>query len=191
MRSKLYKFILKLIGWKINIPFDPADISQSLVVVIPHTSSWDFPIGLLIRGALNWKVNFIAKNSLFTGIVGTILRSMGGYPVDRSASHNFTASVANLFHKYPRLHIAIAPEGTRKKVDKLKSGFYYIAREADIPVIFTALDFHRKAVIFDFPTKMDDTFEALMRRISPFYKNVQGKYPEKQFDFSPYLYADD
>jgi hypothetical protein len=186
MYPGIYKTILRWCGWKIVIPFDPAAIPQSLVVVMPHTSSWDFPVGLLVRGALKWKVNFIAKDSLFKGMMGSILRRMGGYPVDRSVSHNFTSAVVDLYHRYTPLHIAIAPEGTRSKVDKLKSGFYYIARQADIPVIFTALDFRRKEVVFAPPQKMNQSFEEEMKAIADFYKDKFGKHPEKQFDFSYY-----
>lgn len=187
MGSRLSRWILELLGWSIEAPFDLSKIPQALIVVMPHTSNWDFPLGLLVRSAMQWDVRYAAKDSIFKGPLGGIFKSLGGYPVDRSKSNNFTEAVADLFRVNPRFYISITPEGTRSKVKKLKSGFYYIAKEVNVPLILVALDFKNKEVRMRPPLDIDMPYNELLHIMAGFFKDAKGKNPELGFDFEQYF----
>ena len=123
-------FWMRLMGMRIEYPYPLPD--KCVIAVVPHTSNWDFPIGLCIRLLLDEKIHFVAKDSLFSWPFGGIFRKLGGVPVDRSKNNNFVQAVAQIFEQRKYFHLTVAPEGTRSKVDKLKSGFYYIAIEAKV-----------------------------------------------------------
>jgi len=177
------KFLLRL--WGFRLQGDPSNqLTHRIFAVIPHTSNWDFPLGLLVRSAAGIKVQFIAKDSLFKPPLGTIFRRLGGYPVDRTKSHNYVEAVASLFHRQSRLAIAIAPEGTRKKVERLKTGFYHIARLAKVPIIMTKFDFAKRVVSFSEPMYPSEDMEKDFKMIKAFYQDAKGKNPELGFDFT-------
>lgn len=179
------KFILRL--WGFRLEGDPSnDLPHRIFAVIPHTSNWDFPLGLLVRSVAGIKVRFLAKDSLFKGPFGPLFRALGGYPVDRTRSHNYVEAVANLFQSTPYLAIAIAPEGTRKKVDRLKTGFYHIARSAGIPIIMTKFDFGKKVVVFSPPLYASDDIQRDFQKMADFFGDARGKNPELGFDFTHY-----
>lgn len=120
--------------------FDIDPIPDKFVIaVIPHTSSWDFPLGLLVRSVMDIDVKYLGKDSLFKGPFGGLFRWLGGYPVDRSKNNNFVDTVIDIFKREEKFSTAIAPEGTRKKVDQLKTGFYYIAKGRVFPSSFANL----------------------------------------------------
>ena len=174
------RFILKLFGWKIKGNFPP-DIPKYVVIFAPHTSNWDFPLGIIARSATRADVKFIAKDSLFKPPFGFIFRWLNGYPVDRSKRHNLVDTVVNLFDKYKQFAIVIAPEGTRQKVDKFKTGFYYIAKGAGVPIILCKFDYKNKVVAFADPFYTTDDFDKDMHHIMAYYKGVVGKNPELGF----------
>lgn len=179
----LSRILLRL--WGFRLVGDPSNqLPHRIFAVIPHTSNWDFPLGLLVRSAAGIQVRFIAKDSLFKPPLGPLFRWLGGYPVDRSQRHNYVDAVADLFRQTPVLSIAIAPEGTRKKVDRLKTGFYHIARQANVPIIMTKFDFSRKQVVFSppfYPTYDQQQDFAVM---AEFYRDAKGRNPELGFDFT-------
>ena len=142
----LSKFIFtKLMGWKLVNDF-PKDIQKYVVIAAPHTSWQDFPIGILARNTSGIKINFIGKASLFKGPFGFIFKGLGGTPVDRSTSNNLVDAIIQIFDKKEQFRLALSPEGTRKKVDKWKTGFYYIAKGAKVPIVMATLDFGKKQV---------------------------------------------
>ena len=108
---------------------------------------------------------------------------MGGYPVDRSKNNNYVDAVAKIFENNPDFRLTIAPEGTRSKVDKLKSGFYYIAQKAQVPIIMVAFDYGRKLVKIGDPVSPNISYDELLRIMKEFYAGVTGKNKEKGFDF--------
>lgn len=148
MKRVLYKFLFcKLAGWRI-IGAPPSDQAKYIIVVAPHTSNWDFIIGVLVRGILGFNSKYMAKKQLFFPPFGWLFKWLGGYPVDRSKSKNMVEAIANIFIAHEHFVIAITPEGTRKKVNEWKSGFYHIARLAQIPLVFSALDYSTRTVVF-------------------------------------------
>ena len=172
--------MLRLWGFKIM-----GDVGNKLpkkvYAVVPHTSNWDFPLGILVRSASNMQVNFIAKDSLFKPPFGFIFRWLGGYPVDRSKSTNFVDTMVDFFLREKNFAIVLAPEGTRKKVDRLRTGFYHIARQAQVPIICVRFDFGRKEVVFRDPLWPSDEARDF-EKMYAFYRGAQGKIPEYGFE---------
>jgi 1-acyl-sn-glycerol-3-phosphate acyltransferase len=172
------KFIFKnIMGWKLVNNF-PKDIKKYVVIAAPHTSWQDFPIGILARNTSGVKINFIGKDSLFKGPFGFIFRSLGGTPVDRSKSNNLVDAIVNVFNSKEEFRLALSPEGTRKKVEKWKTGFYYIAKGANVPVVMATLDFGKKQVKISDPYYTTDDKEKDFEHFKSFYKGVLGKKPE-------------
>ena len=174
----LSKFIFtKILGWKLTNDF-PHDLKKFVVIAAPHTSWQDFPIGILARNTSGIKINFIGKDSLFKGPFGFIFRSLGGTPVDRSKSNNLVEAIVQVFNKKEEFRLALSPEGTRKKVDKWKTGFYYIAKGAKVPIVMATLDFGKKQVKISEPYYTTDNKEKDFNYFHSFYANVKGKKPE-------------
>jgi 1-acyl-sn-glycerol-3-phosphate acyltransferase len=173
----LYKFFFTLFGWKINGKM-PAE-KKFIIIVAPHTSNWDFMIGLAVRSILKFKARYLAKKELFRFPFGTFFRALGGVPVDRSKNSNLVESVAELFRERDELIIAIAPEGTRKQVTKWKTGFYFIALEAHIPIVMASFDYKRKTVFINKPFYPTGNKEEDMKYIFDFYLDKRGKYPKE------------
>ena len=179
MFSLISRFILWLLGWKITGRY-PYERSHIIIAVAPHTSTWDFPLGILVRSAKKIKANFMGKSSLFKPPFGWLFRRLGGIPVDRSKSHNMVAGTVEAFKREPHVHLVIAPEGTRKKVDKFKSGFYHISRLTGAPICLCKFDFEHKEVFFDpelFYPGADE--QADMTFLWNYFKDVKGANPEK------------
>ncbi len=179
MFSQISKFILWLIGWKITGHY-PRDLSHVIIAAAPHTSAWDFVIGVLIDSAGKFRANYMGKHTLFKPPFGFIFRWLGGIPVDRTTNHNLVSATVEAFKREPRVHLGIAPEGTRKKVRKLKTGFYHIARMAEVPICLCTFDYAKREVFFDpvlfWPTEDE---EADMGYIWEYFKGVRGARPEK------------
>lgn len=180
MCSKISSWILKVLGWRITGNY-PEDVKKFVVAVVPHTSNWDFPLGLLVRSSLKKKIKFIGKSSLFVFPIGLLFRALGGTPVDRSKRSNFVEGAIKVFNDADELAVTIAPEGTRKKVDKLKTGFYFIALGAKVPILLTKFDYDHKEVDFGelfYPT---GDVENDMNYISHYFHGTLGKNKEHSF----------
>jgi 1-acyl-sn-glycerol-3-phosphate acyltransferase len=169
---------LKIIGWRKvgNLP----DIPQYVIIVAPHTSNWDFPIGLAFAFALKIRGYWLGKDSLFRWPFRGFFRWLGGIPIDRSRSSDVVAQMVQVFKERAKLTMVVAPEGTRKKVTYWKSGFYHIARGANVPIVLAFLDYLRKAGGIGPVLNLSGDIEADMESIRAFYSTVKGKYPEKQ-----------
>ena len=171
------KFIFNtILGWKLVGDF-PKDIKKYVVIAAPHTSWQDFPIGILARNTSGIKINFIGKDSLFKGPFGFIFRSLGGTPVNRSESNNLVDAIVKVFNEKDEFRLALSPEGTRKKVDKWKTGFYYIAKGANVPIVMATLDFGKKQVKFSEPYYTTDDKEKDFEYFQSFFKPEMAKKP--------------
>ena len=178
----LSKFIFKTIfGFKIVGEF-PKNLKKYVLIGAPHTSWYDFVIGILARSVTQEKMNFIGKDSLFKAPFGFIFRWLGGTPVDRSKSNNLVDAIVQTFNSKDEFRLALSPEGTRKKVDKLKTGFYYIAKGAKVPIVMFTLDFENKQILIAEPFYPTDDKEKDFTIIREFYKGVKGKVPENGLD---------
>jgi len=180
MLKTISLYILKLLGWSVeeNLPPD----NKYVIIAAFHTSNWDFPLALLGLSAMGLKFNWVGKNTLFKWPLGIFFKSIGGIPVDRSVHTGFIKKIANLYKNYDELAIALAPEGTRSKTTYWKSGFYYIALEANIPVALGYLDYPNKKLGVGKYFIPSGNIEKDLLIINDFYINKEGKYPAKQGD---------
>jgi len=169
-------WILTTLGWELHAGFP--DIKKYVVIAAPHTSNWDFPLGILLIKALKMDVNWLGKHTIFRWPFGTLLRALGGTPVDRTQSLNVIRQTTELFKQSENLIFALAPEGTRSKTDHWKTGFYHIAKAANVPIALGYLDFGRKQVGVRDIFYPGDDIEADFRKIAEYYKDKHGKNPE-------------
>ena len=174
----LAKFIYyKLLGWKIvgNATFSKDTVKKAVIIALPHTSWHDFIIGILLRKIVGLKTNFVAKKELFRWPFGYYFRAVGGKALDRTSGQNKVEAIAQFFDTEDEFRLALAPEGTRKKVDEWKTGFYYIAKAANVPIIMFTLDFENKQNKISPPFYPTDDKEADFKHMKAFYEGVKGK----------------
>ena len=182
MLRLLLKVYWKLSGWKI-VGDLPAEYKKMILVVAPHTSWKDIFIGFAVRRELKIDhAKFLGKKELFDGAFGWFFRKLGGIPVDRFNNQDSKQSVVNqavlLFNENENFILGISPEGTRKKVEKLKTGFYQIAKNANIPMVLVGFDFKNKEVVLREPLFVSEDQEADFRKIISFFSNVEGANPD-------------
>ena len=150
-----------------------------ILIVAPHTSWKDILIGFAARSVLNiGHAKFLGKKELFDGLFGFLFRWLGGIPVDRFSKKGVVEQVSECFATNEIFLLAIAPEGTRKRVDKLRSGFYHIAKKAQVPVLPVGLDFGNKQLVLGAPLITSDNEEADFKKIISFFANLEGKKSE-------------
>lgn len=175
----LWKLYLKLEGWKAVNEF-PNHLKKGVVIVAPHTYWKDFTIGIAFRSVLKIKHGkYLGKAELFNGPFGFLFRWLGGTGVDRFSKHGVVDQVVDKFNKAENLFIALSPEGTRKKVDKLRTGFYYIAKKANVPIVMVGLDYSKKELSVAEPFYTTDDEAADFKKIIEFFAPLKGYYPEK------------
>ncbi len=169
-------WFLKTLGWTIQAELP--DIKKYVVIAAPHTSNWDFPLGILAAKAIGMKVHWMGKHTLFRWPYGWFFRAIGGTPIQRDHGQNYISQMADLFKSSEQLILALAPEGTRGKTDHWKTGFYYIARAANVPILMAYLDFGHKQVGTGNLFYAGEGIEADFVQIRQFYANRRGKNPE-------------
>jgi 1-acyl-sn-glycerol-3-phosphate acyltransferase len=169
---------LSAFGWRVE--GSAPDVPQAVLLAAPHTSNWDLPFTLACAWVLGLDFRFVAKHTLFEGPAGGLLRAMGGIAVDRRSRENAVDRMAGLFAQHDKLILAVAAEGTRGSAKRWKTGFYWIARAAKVPIVMGFLDYGRKV------GGMGDLFwpsgdpESDLHKIRNFYGPIKGKYPKKQ-----------
>lgn len=173
--NTLFAFFFKLFGWKIQGNVDP-NIKKAIFAVCPHSYNSDFFIGLGTRATLKLKIGYLGKAELFKPPFGFIFKALGGVPVYRSQKLNMVESQAKAVKEAEDMLISLAPEGTRDNVAKLKSGFYYIAVGAEIPIIRVAFDRKNKRVVIAEPFYPSGDFKAdMLEYFVPFYDGIVKK----------------
>ncbi|WP_203295835.1 1-acyl-sn-glycerol-3-phosphate acyltransferase [Luteirhabdus pelagi] len=166
-----------VLGWKMEGTFNPA-IKKAVVIVAPHTSWHDFYIGAFARNISKTEIHFIAKKELFRFPFGWYFRWMGGSPLDRTPGQNKVEAIAKLFAEKDEFRLALAPEGTRKKVQQWKTGFYYIALAAEVPIYSVSFDYGKKLVTIHAPYYPSGDMNTDLNRIRTCYESVVGKIPK-------------
>jgi 1-acyl-sn-glycerol-3-phosphate acyltransferase len=169
--------ILKLAGWKV-INDIPPDLKKFIIAVAPHTSWKDVILGLMVRPALKRTAHYLGKKELFDSPFGFFFRWTGGKPVDRKQKTGLVDQVVELFNTHDAFVIAIAPEGTRKRVTNFKSGFYYIAKKAGVPIIPCRFDYGNKTVHYMKPFYPTDDAERDLDVLWGFFVGVIGAEEE-------------
>lgn len=177
----LAKFIyFRIMGWSLLGDF-PYPIKKCVLPVVSHTSWLDFFLGILVRKVWNTEINYIGKKSLFKWPFGWYFRRVGGVPIDRSKSNDAVSATAKIFEERKIFRLSLAPEGTRKKVMKLKTGFYYIAKAANVPIVLVAFDYGKKQVKISEPYYVTEDIAADFKYFNAFYKGVIGKVPKYSY----------
>lgn len=174
------KAFLKVLGWRLegSVP----DVPKYVFVAAPHTSNWDFLIFLAVTFASRMRCIWMGKDSLFRPPFGVLFTWLGGIPIDRSSSQSVVWQAVQAFQSREEIIMGISPEGTRKKTDHWKKGFYYVALGANVPLVFGFADYGRKVAGFG-PTFMPTgDIQADMEIIRDFYKDIKGKFPENVSD---------
>ncbi|RJP72867.1 MAG: glycerol acyltransferase [Candidatus Abyssobacteria bacterium SURF_17] len=169
--------VLKISGWQKEGQV-PAT-SKYVVIAAPHTSNWDLPLGLLFAFAFRVKVHWMGKDSMFRRPFGGFFKWLGGIPVDRSKSTGMVAQTVQAFCESENLVLIIAPEGTRTKPSRWRSGFYHIAQGAGVPVVLGFLDYDRKAGGAGPAVVPTGNIEADMKTMRTFYAGVTPKHPDR------------
>ncbi|GAB3439771.1 1-acyl-sn-glycerol-3-phosphate acyltransferase [Massilia solisilvae] len=167
--------VLNLFGWRLR--FKPLPGPHGIAVVYPHTSNWDFLVGLFGKWAIGLPFRWLAKDSLFRGPMGAVMRYWGGVPVDRSAPQGATQKLAQTMLSSKWCWVAITPEGTRSYRPHWKSGFYRLALAAKVPVLLVYMDYRAKELsVVDYMTLSGDE-EADMAAIARVYEGHEALYP--------------
>lgn len=170
--AKVAALLLALLGWRV---VGALPRQQKYVLIgAPHTSNWDFPLMLLAVLKIGMDVHWLGKSTLFKAPFRSLMQWLGGIPVDRSKSNNLVTQLIELFRERDDLVLLIPPEGTRKKVERWKSGFYYVASGASVPILLGFLDASRKELGFGPMFDTTGDYETDLREIQKFYADKRG-----------------
>jgi 1-acyl-sn-glycerol-3-phosphate acyltransferase len=174
--AALGRFMVRLRGWRFEgeVPNEP----KMILLVAPHTSNWDFLTGLWAKFALQLQASFLGKHTLFWWPLGVFLRSIGGIAIDRSKPTGVTEDSTRAFRESERLMLVIAPEGTRSRSKKWKSGFYRIAVDAEVPILLIAFDYPRKVVRLGPLFRPTGDYEEDLPKIQSHYRAEMALRPE-------------
>ncbi len=178
MGRKLAKFILRLFGWNTNGAL-PSGIHKAVIVSAPHTSTWDFIIGRLTFWAIRVNIRFLIKKEAFVFPFGPFLKSLGGLPVERGNASSMVDQVVKMFRKEESLVIVITPEGTRKRVDKWKKGFYIIALRAKVPIALSFINYGNKTGGIGPIITPSGNYEEDLKFMEDFYKDMVACHPDR------------
>jgi len=180
--AALCRLLLRLAGWRI---VEPAERPlKAVFVVYPHTSNWDFPLGLLYRFGQGLPIHWAAKDTLFFWPLGGLFRRIGGVPVNRRERTGFVEQMMREFETHACFYLAIAPEGTRQATGYLKSGFYRLALSAGVPLALACIDYARREVgVLAWYTPCGDEGTDLAA-LAAIYAGRQGRFPAQQAPFT-------
>ncbi len=176
----LGRSFLRLAGWRLEGA--PPALPKYVVIAAPHTTNWDLPFMLAIGLSYGVKVSWFGKASLFRPPVGYFSRALGGIRVDRGKGNNQVDQAVRLFSERDQLVLAVPPEGTRGRTRYWRTGFYFIADGAGVPIVLGFLDYARKVGGVGGVIVPTGSIESDMREITAFYSGVTGKHPTLQGD---------
>ena len=184
LSSLLGRLVLRLGRWRLEP--GPPNLEKFLIVVAPHTSNWDAIYGLGAIFAMGLRINFMVKGSAFVPPLGSLLQAMGAIPIDRSTRHGFVEQSVRQFQKHEQFIFALTPEGTRKRVEKWKTGFYHMAVDAGVPIVTAFIDYERRVLGFGPTVQPTGNLEADLAILQQFFETIKGKRPE---NFNPVIIA--
>ena len=173
----LGKSVLKVMGWRFQGEFP--DHRKMVIAVAPHTSNWDFVVGLAVVFSLRLKISFFGKHSIFIPPFDRLLKRWGGIPIERSRSHGVVSKMIQTIKQADQIVLALSPEGTRSGIYPWKTGFLHIAKEAEIPVVLIGLDYKNKLICLGPEFKVEQDIETEMQKVYDYYANIPAKYADK------------
>tara|TARA_B100000530_G_scaffold282215_1_gene195980 strand:- start:104 stop:694 length:591 start_codon:yes stop_codon:yes gene_type:complete len=174
--QKIGKFFLTITGWKFKGDIPRSD--RIILVAGPHTSNWDFLLALAFIFGLNLNVFWIGKHTLFKNGFSKIMRKLGGIPVDRASPELLMNEVSHIVKRQQGVIIAISPEGTRKKVERLKSGFLRIAKTTNSQILLAGIDFESKLIHLGKLFQPSGNTESDLLNVHNYFRQFKGKRPE-------------
>jgi len=182
MIRKICLFIFKQTGWRVDENL-PADINKSIVIAAPHTSNWDFWYMMASFTIYRYKIRFTVKKEWMKFPFNLIMKPLGAIAIDRSPRldgnrPSFVEAMTTLFNENEKLIIVITPEGSRSKRDKWKTGFFYVAQNANVPILLGYVDYKKKLAGIG-KVVQPTNFEESMKTIMDFYSNITPRFPEK------------
>ncbi len=170
-------FFLRLFGWRIAGALP--DLPKMVLIGAPHTSNWDFPLAIALIFYLGVHINWMAKKEFFVAPFASLWRWLGGVPVDRKGSGGIVGQTVEAIQARARIVLAIAPEGTRSKVARWRTGFYHIAHGANIPIVPVLVDYGRKTLTITEPFLPTGDLEADLPLLQARYHDIRGKHSDK------------
>ncbi len=173
----LFALFFKLKGWKLN-GFIPTHITKCVIIAAPHTSNWDFVYSLGALKILGYKVSYMVKSELFFFPFSILLKKSGAIAVNRKSSNNVVDQMVKQIKDADSIYLMLSAEGTRKRVDKWKSGFYYVAQKAQVPVCTGYLDYKKKEAGFGPVISLTGNVTHDMGKIKDFYSTITPHTPE-------------
>ena len=177
MITRFFILLFKLNGWKI-VGTVPPEIKKAVVIAAPHTSNWDFVYAMAIFRMSKLNVRYLIKKEMNFFPLSILLKNTGAIPVERNKKQNLTDQIIEKFNQSEELLVTVPAEGTRKRVEKWKSGFYYVAKGANVPILPGFLDYKNKEAGFGIPIYLSDDKTMDMENLKTFYKTKSAKYPE-------------
>jgi 1-acyl-sn-glycerol-3-phosphate acyltransferase len=173
---RLFAWFFTLKGWKIKGSIPP-EIKKCVIIAAPHTSNWDFVFSLGALKILGYKVNYMVKKELFFFPFSYLLKKTGGISVDRKKSNNVVDEMVDKINGSEKMFLMLSAEGTRKRVDKWKSGFYYVAQKAKVPICTGFLDYAKKEAGFGPVITITGNIEQDLEKIKDFYSTITPQIP--------------
>jgi 1-acyl-sn-glycerol-3-phosphate acyltransferase len=178
MLKTISRLILSAMGWQLDARLPPE--KKFVITGAFHTSNWDFPVGILGMWALGLKASWVGKHTLFRGPLGPIFRFLGGIPVDRTVHTGFIQRIAELYKSRDEMALTIAAEGTRSRTEHWKTGFYFIALEAGVPIALGYIDYGKKRLGVGATLYPTGNIKQDFAVIRAFYQDKTGLRPENQ-----------
>jgi 1-acyl-sn-glycerol-3-phosphate acyltransferase len=181
MPQRFARAVLRALGWRVEFADPPGP--RGIIIVYPHTSNWDFVIGLLAKWAIGLPLRFVGKESLFRGFTGAtlgrLMRLWGGRPVDRHRASGAVEQLAQMMRSEPWFWLALSPEGTRRFQGHLRSGFYHLALAMQVPVGLAFIDYGRKSIGVRDYVRMSGDVAADLQMLRSFYADKPGLHPQQ------------
>lgn len=186
MKKFIGRLLFKILGWKLDISVPVDSISKCVLVAAPHTSNWDFIYSVLAFWYLDIPMKFFIKDNWTRPWYGFLFKALGGIGINRSQRSNMVEYAAQLLRETEHLYLLNTPEGTRSRAEKWKTGFYYIAKKAEVPIVLAYCHYGKKiAGIGKVVCLENRTMEDVLTEIEDFYLDKEGKYPE---NYNPKIY---
>lgn len=161
---------MRVLGWRVE--GDIPNIPKMVMIAAPHSSNWDFIVGVAAKLGMRLSVKFLGKDALFRFPLGPLMRALGGIPVDRSSRNAMVDSIVGEFRRHRQLILVVAPEGTRKQVERWRTGFYHIAHGAGVPIVTAAFNWRARAIQIGAPFVTTGDVEADLRALQARFSGV-------------------
>lgn len=183
LRSSVARRILRLFGWQVEAKLP--DALRYVAIGFPHTSNWDFPVGILTMWAMGIRGRWVGKHTLFRWPFGWLMRALGGMPLNRATTQDFVQQTVEMFRRREEFILVIAPEGTRSRTDGWRTGFYHIASGAGVPIALGYLDYGRRQAGIGGLLIPSGDLKADFETLRGFYHGRVGKRPDRQGAIRP------